>query len=54
MWNDQMESVTDEEREAVWREVYDELMNEAQVELAYREAVVREPEPIPADDEIPW
>jgi hypothetical protein len=54
MWNDELESVSDQEREAVLSELFDEPMNEAQHELAYYEAVARQPEPIPADDEIPW
>jgi len=54
MGNDELENVSDEEREEVWREVYDELMDEAQVDLACREAVARQPEPVLSDDEIPW
>jgi hypothetical protein len=54
MWNDEQESVTDEEREAVLRELFNELMNDAHQELVYCEAVAREAEPIPSDDEIPW
>jgi hypothetical protein len=54
MWNDELETVTDEEREAVLRELYAEAMDEALIDVAYREAIARQPMPVPADDEIPW
>jgi hypothetical protein len=54
LMGDELETVTDEEREAVLSELYDELMDDALIEVAYRAALAAQPAPVPADDEIPW
>ena len=53
MWYDEQEILSYEERDAVMRELYAELMDEALIEVAHREAIARQPAPVP-DDEIPW